>query len=241
MFHRQPQDQGGEAVMSLTGHLTELRRRLIHSLIAVAVCAVICQFFIDDLSRILTAPAGKLYFTKPAEAFFIYFKLLIAGGVVFASPLLFYELWAFLVPAFTMKGRRTLTLLTVSSLVLFAAGALLAFFYVVPKGLKFFLSFGGSLAQPLISMDSYLNFVIMLVLPFGFAFNLPLVLLLLAKMGVITSSWMKRHRKYVIFGSFIASAVLTATTDVFTQCLLALPIIILYEISRLIIQYVMKK
>ena len=241
MFRRTPQNQGGEAVMSLTDHLTELRRRLIHCLIAVAVCAAICQFFIDDLSRILTAPAGKLYFTKPAEAFSVYIKLLIAGGVIFASPLLFYELWAFLVPAFTLKGRRTLTLLTAASLLLFAAGAALAFFYVVPTGLKFFLSFGGTMAQPLISMDSYLNFVIMLVLPFGFAFNLPLVLILLGRMGIITSSWMKRRRKYVVLGSFIASAVLTATTDVFTQCLLALPIIVLYEISRLIIQYVMKK
>lgn len=227
--------------MTLTEHLEELRRRIIRSLLAVALCSVVCWLFIDDLTRLVIAPAGTLYFTKPADAFFIYLKLLISGGVVFASPFLFYQFWAFLVPAFTLRGRRMLTLLTVSSLALFAAGASLAFFFVVPQGLKFFLSFGGTMAQPLISMDSYLNFVIMLVLPFGFAFNLPLALLLLGKMGLITSDQLARQRRYVIFGSFVASAVLTATTDIFTQCLLALPVIALYEISRLIIRHVMKK
>ena len=230
-----------DAQMTLTEHLGELRSRLIHSLVAVAVCSVVCWFFIDEITSVLTAPAGELYFMKPMDAFFIYLKLLLAGGVVVASPVLFYELWAFLVPAFSAHGKAVLSVMTVSSLALFALGASLAFFFVVPNGFRFFLGFGESLAQPMISMDSYLNFVIMLVLPFGLAFNLPLVLIFLGKLGVINSSQMKRWRKVVVFGSFVASAVLTATTDVFTQCLLAMPLIILYEISRLIIQYGMKR
>lgn len=236
-----PRPENGEAVMTLTGHLDELRSRLIHSLIAVVVCAIISYFFIEDITRVLTAPAGQLYFMKPADAFFIYIKLLVAGGVVMSSPFLFYEFWAFLVPAFSPHGKKVLTLLTISSLSLFAFGGSLAFFFVVPKGLRFFLSFGESMATPMISMSSYLNFVIMLVLPFGLVFNLPLILIFLAKMGIVNSEQMGRQRKYVIFGSFVASAVLTATTDVFTQCLLALPMIILYEISRLIIKYAFKK
>lgn len=242
MFRALFQDHGSdEACMTVTEHLTELRRRLIHSLVAVAVCAVVCHFFIDEITRVLTAPAGKLYFMRPADAFFIYVKLLLAGGIVLSSPFLFYEFWAFLFPAFSGSSRKKLALLTVSSLSLFAFGSGMSFFFVVPKGLKFFLSFGGSMAQPLISMDSYLNFVVMLVLPFGFAFNLPLVLILLGKAGIITSEQLGRQRRFVIFGAFVASAVLTATTDVFTQSLLALPIILLYELSRIILKYIMKK
>ena len=232
---------GEDGMMTLTEHLEELRTRIIRSLIAVVVCAGLCYFFIDDITAVITAPAGTLYFMKPADAFFIYIKLLAASGVVLASPYLFYQFWAFLIPAFSAHGRTVLTTLTISSLTLFVIGGAMAFFFVVPNGLKFFLSFGDGMAQAMISMESYLNFVLMLVLPFGCAFNLPLVLIILGKLGLITSDKMKKWRKLVIFGSFVASAVLTATTDVFTQCLLAMPIIILYEISRLIIKYGMKQ
>lgn len=235
--------QGGsdEACMTLTGHLDELRRRLLRSIGAVAAGALLCQFFIDDLTQLLTAPAGTLYFMKPAEAFFMYFKLLIAGGVAVASPVIFYEFWAFLMPAFSRQNRKTLTVLVLSSLTLFIAGGALAFFVVVPQGLRFFLSFGGNLGQPLISMENYLSFVIALVLPFGLVFNLPLALLILAKMGLVSSAGLKSKRRFLIFASFVASAVLTATTDVFSQCLLALPMILLYEISCQIIRYFIEK
>lgn len=229
------------ACMTLTEHLDELRRRLLWSLAAATAGAIVCQIFIDDLTRVLTAPAGTLYFMKPAEAFFMHFKLLLSGGVTLASPFLFYEFWAFLMPAFSRRSGRLLALLVVSSLLLSAAGGALAFFFVVPQGLKFFLSFGGHLGQPLISMESYLNFVIMLVLPFGLVFNLPLALLTLAKIGLVSSEGLKRKRRFVIFASFLASAALTATTDIFSQCLLALPMIVLYEASRLIVKYVLDR
>ena len=103
------------------------------------------------------------------------------------------------------------------------------------------MSFTSENVQPMITMESYLDFVLMLVLPFGFIFNLPLLLLVLAKADLITSAMLRKKRKFVIFFSFIAAAVITPTTDMVTQCLLAVPMIGLYEISRIIIQYVLKK
>ncbi|MCI1750335.1 MAG: twin-arginine translocase subunit TatC [Megasphaera cerevisiae] len=227
--------------MTLTGHLTELRRRLIWSIVITAAGMIVSQYFIDEIMYFLTSPAGKLYFIKPAEAFFIYFKVVLTSGAIVASPFLFYEFWAFLIPAFSQKEKTVLSLLVPSSLILFISGIAFAFFIVLPKGLDFFMAFTSSTVQPMISMESYLDFVLMLVLPFGFIFNLPLILLVFAQMGLISSAGLKKKRRYVIFAAFILAAVITPTTDMVSQCFLAAPIIVLYEISRIIIQYIMQK
>lgn len=229
------------ATMTVTGHLTELRKRLIIAIIATAIGMAVSDYFLDEIMDFLTAPAGKLYFIKPAEAFFIYFKVCLTAGAIIASPVLFYEFWAFLVPAFTSHEKKVLAALVPSSLILFLIGIAFAFGLVLPKGLGFFMSFTSETVQPMITMESYLDFVLMLVLPFGFIFNLPLLLLVLAKADLITSAMLRKKRKFVIFFSFIAAAVITPTTDMVTQCLLAVPMIGLYEISRIIIQYVLKK
>ena len=230
-----------DATMTLTGHLTELRKRLIIAIIAVAIGTAVSNYFLAEIMYFLTAPAGKLYFIKPAEAFFIYFKVCLTAGAIIASPILFYEFWAFLVPAFTNHEKKTLLALVPSSLVLFLVGIAFAFGVVLPKGLGFFMSFSSATVQPMITMESYLDFVLMLVLPFGFIFNLPLLLLVLAKADLISSAMLRHKRKYVIFFAFIAAAIITPTTDMVTQVLLAAPMIVLYEGSRLIIQYIMRK
>lgn len=233
--------ENNQAVMPLTGHLSELRRRILISLAMLAVGMVLSDFWLDDIMTFLTAPAGRLYFMKPAEAFFIYFKVMLTAGAIITAPVLFYEFWAFVVPAFTDREKTTLLCLVPASLILFLTGIAFAWFIVLPQGLHFFLNFSSDLVQPLLSMESYLNFVFMLVLPFGFLFNLPLVLLVLAKLGLVTSAQLARKRKYIILLSFIAAAVITPTTDVFSQSLLALPMIALLEISRIIIRYGMKR
>ncbi|MCB5703624.1 twin-arginine translocase subunit TatC [Megasphaera elsdenii] len=138
----------------------------------------------------------------------------------------------FLVPAFTAREKTTLLMLVPSSLILFLTGIAFAWFVVLPQGLRFFLTFSSDFVQPLLSMESYLNFVFMLVLPFGILFNLPLVFIVLAKLDLITSRMLAKKRKYIVLLAFI-----TPTTDILSQCLLALPMIILLEMSRLIIRY----
>ena len=227
--------------MTLIDHLGELRRRLIRAILAAVVGMAVSGCFIDFIVAFITAPAGQLYYLRPAEAFFIYVKVAMVAGIVFAAPVLFYEFWAFLVPAFTQKEHAILALLVPGSLLLFLAGTAFGFCVVLPQGLHFFLSFGDSTVQPLISVESYLDFALMLILPFGVVFNLPLVLLALAEMDVVSSAWLKAQRRFVILLAFIAAALITPTTDLVSQTLLAIPILLLYEISRLIIRYGLHK
>ena len=227
--------------MTLTEHLGELRTRILRSLAALAAGTCISGAFIDEIIAVLTAPAANLYYMRPAEAFFIYIKVVLACGVLIASPVLFYELWAFLVPALTGKERTALILFVPASVLLFWAGIGFAYFFVFPQGLNFFTSFAGGNIAPMLSIESYLDFFLMLVVPFGFIFNLPMVLIVLAQMGAVSSLLLKRGRKYMVLASFILAAIITPTPDVITQTLLAVPMILLYEGSRVFIHYILRK
>lgn len=230
-----------EEMMTWVEHLSELRRRLIKCLLAITLGTIVCAYYIEPIIQFLTAPVEKLYFMKPAEAFFIYFKVAIVSGAVVASPVLFYEFWAFLVPAFTRREKRALAIYVPISLFFFLLGIAFSFSVVLPRGLQFFMTFSSASVQPLLSLESYLDFVIFLVLPFGFVFNLPLALILLAQAGLVTSKGLKKIRKYVIFLTFVAAAIITPTTDVISQSLLAVPMILLYEGSIFFIRVFMRK
>lgn len=240
MDNGRPLDNNDEA-MTLTEHLGELRRRILHSLAALAAGTLVSSFYIDEIVAVLTAPATNLYYMRPAEAFFIYIKIALACGVLIAAPVLFYELWAFLVPALTGRERSALMLFVPSSVLLFWAGIAFAYFFVFPQGLRFFTTFAGGNIAPMLSIESYLDFFLMLVVPFGFIFNLPMVLIVLAQMGVVTSALLKRGRRYMVVASFILAAIITPTPDVVTQTLLAVPMILLYEGSRVFIKLVLRK
>ncbi len=227
--------------MTLTEHLGELRRRILHSLAALGIGTVTSSVFIHDIIAVLTAPASNLYYMRPAEAFFIYIKVALACGVLIAAPVLFYELWAFLVPALTGRERSVLLLFVPASVLLFWSGIAFAYFFVFPQGLHFFTTFAGDNIAPMLSIESYLDFFLMMVVPFGFIFNLPMVLIVLAQMGIIGSQLLKRGRKYMVVASFILAAVITPTPDVVTQTLLAVPMILLYEASRVFIRLVLRK
>lgn len=233
--------ENDDKTMTLTEHLGELRTRILRSLAALAVGTIISSVFIHDIMAVLTAPAANLYYMRPAEAFFIYIKVALACGVLIAAPVLFYELWAFLVPALTGKERSALLLFVPSSVLLFWSGIAFAYFFVFPQGLLFFTTFAGDNIAPMLSIESYLDFFLMLVVPFGFIFNLPMVMIVLAQMGVISSQLLKRGRKYMVVASFILAAIITPTPDVVTQTLLAVPMILLYEGSRIFIKIILRK
>ena len=227
--------------MTLTDHLGELRRRLIRCLGALAVGAALSFWQIDRIVAFLTEAAPQLYVMKPAEAFMIYVKIALWSGAVLTSPILAWEFWAFLVPAFTKREKRTLMLFVPASVLLFLAGLAFSYKLILPGGLQFLMAFSQGAVSPLWSLESYLDFVVLMVLPVGLFFNLPLVLLLLAKMGLVTSARLKQARRPVILLAFVVAAIITPTTDMVSQTLLAIPLIFLYEISLVLIRVLLKR
>ena len=227
--------------MSLIAHLTELRSRLIKCLVATALGSCVGYFFIQDIMHYLTLPAGKLYYMQPAEAFFTYLKVACVAGVLLALPIIFWQVWRFFLPALTSRERMVLGIVVPASVVLFFCGLAFSFFLVLPAGIKFFLGFGNAELEALLSVNKYFDFVIMFVLPFGFIFELPLVMTIMGKMGLITSAFLKKYQRIIIFLSFVVGALITPTPDVFTQSMIALPIIVLYEVGYFIVRYILRR
>ena len=188
----------------------------------------------------LTLPAGKLYYMQPSEAFFTYLKVAVVAGFLMALPIVFYQVWRFFLPALTRRERMVLGIVVPVSVVLFFAGLSFSFFLVLPAGIRFFMGFGNSELEALFSVNKYFDFVITFVLPFGFVFELPLIITILGKMGILTSAILKKYQRIVIFLSFVAGAIITPTPDVFTQSMIALPMIILYEVGYFIVRYILR-
>ena len=227
--------------MTLIAHLTELRSRLIKCLLAVAVGSGVGYYFIDDIMHYLTVPVGKLYYMQPAEAFFTYIKIAVVVGFLLALPVIFYHVWRFFLPALTRAERLVLGIVVPVSVILFFLGLAFSFFLVFPAAIMFFKGFGNEELEALFSVNRYFEFVIMFVLPFGFVFELPLVITILGKLGFISSAFLRKYARIVIFLSFIIAAVISPTPDVFTQSMIALPMIVLYGVGYLIVRFVLRK
>jgi len=218
-------------------HLEELRRRLIVCAIAIGAGFVISYFFSKQLFALLIHPLTKvlpaessLIFTSLPEMFIAYLKVSLIAGVILAIPVVFYELWMFVAPALYQKEKRYVVPFVLFSSILFVAGSLFGYLIVFPYGFKFFLSFATEDIQALPSVKQYFSFAIRLLLAFGLVFEMPVAVLFLTKIGLINPESMKKYRKFAILGSFVLSAILTPP-DVATQIMMAVPIIILYEIS----------
>ena len=227
--------------MSLIAHLTELRSRIIKCLVATGLGSVVGYYYIQEIMHYITLPAGKLYYMQPAEAFFTYLKVACVAGFLLALPIIFWQVWRFFLPALTTRERMVLGIVVPTSVVLFFCGLAFSFFLVLPAGIKFFLGFGNTELEALLSVDKYFDFVIMFVIPFGFIFELPLVITILGKMGLITSAFLKKYQRIIIFLSFVVGALITPTPDVFTQSMIALPIIVLYEVGYFIVRYILRR
>ncbi len=233
-------DENSDDSMSVIEHLTELRSRLIRSIIAVIACSCITYFFDEQIMGFLMAPAGKLYFMQPGEAFFSYAKVVLFSGFLLATPVVFYQLWRFFVPAFTRRERMILGILVPSSVLLFYAGLAFSFFFIVPFGIKFFMGMGSEDLTPLFSVEKYLDFIITFLLPFGLAFELPIIIIIMAQLGLVTSIRMKKYFRYVFFVSFIIGALLTPP-DIISQITLALPLTALYALSYFVVRFILRK
>lgn len=227
--------------MSIIAHLTELRKRLIRSLIAIGIGSCVAYYFIEDIMHILTGPAGKLYYMQPAEAFFTYIKVAVFVGFLLALPIVLYQIWRFVLPALIGMERYLISVIVPISLILFMAGLAFSFFFVMPAGIKFLMGFSTEELQPMFSLKQYFDFVIAFLLPFGFIFEMPLAIILLAKVGIINSKFLAKQQRLVIFLTFVIGAIISPTPDVFSQSMIAIPMILLYEISYVIVRFVMKK
>lgn len=220
-----------ERRMTLVGHLEELRRCIIISLAAIVVTTCIAFWKIKQIVAYLIRPVGHVVFLSPTEAFMSYFKVAFFVGIVLASPVILYQIWRFVSPALKDKEKREALLLLPFSIALFLGGAAFAFFLVIPWALNFLINFAGPEVFPVLSISKYLSFVVMLTIVFGVVFELPVAVLFLAKIGLITPSFLRKNRKFAILIIFIAAAVLTPTPDAFTQLLMAVPLMVLFEIS----------
>lgn len=226
--------------MSLTEHLEELRSRIIKSLLSVVFGSCVAYFFLDDITKFLAAPVGKLYYMQPGEAFFTYLKIDIVAGFLIALPIIFFHIWRFFLPALTLAERAVLGVIVPMSVILFFTGLAFAFFMIMPTALKFFMGFSSDDLQSMFSFQNYFDFVIFFSLPFGFVFELPLVIIILGKLGILTSEFLGKYRRIVFFLSFVIGALVT-TPDVITQIAVAIPVMMLYEVGYLVVKYVLKK
>lgn len=223
--------------LPFTAHLEELRRRLIICFIAVGVGFAASYGFKEQLFRILVNPlirvmesGDTLIFTGLPEAFFTYLKVSFLAGLMLAAPVIIFQFWMFVAPGLYRKERRLLLPIIFLSTLFFVGGSLFGYFVVFPYGFKFFLGFATETIRPLPSMKEYLGFAAKLLIAFGLVFELPLVLTFLAKLGVVSVDFLKKNRKYALLLFFAGSAILTPP-DVVTQVMMALPMMLLYEIS----------
>jgi len=220
-----------------TAHLEELRKRLIVCFIAVGIGFVLSYGFKEKLFQILTRPlisvmqtGDKLIFTGLPEAFFTYLKVALLSGIILSTPVIFYQFWMFVAPGLYEKEKRHMIPIVFLSTFFFVGGSFFGYFIVFPYGFKFFLGFASEIIRPLPSMREYLSFASKLLLAFGLVFELPLVITFLAKLGMVSVSFLKKNRKYALLLFFVGAAILTPP-DVVTQVMMALPLILLYEIS----------
>ena len=210
------------ANLSLVGHLSELRRRIIIMVVAIIIGTGIAYYYVDVLLDILLAPAGKLYYMRPTEAFFTYMKVSIVGGIILASPIILHQIWLFVKPALTAREKHLSN-------------------WILPVAFLLFVGFATDELQPMFSIGQYMDFVLAFVLPFGFIFELPLVIIIMGYFNLITSQFLKKKRKIFILLSFIIGAVISPTPDMFSQTMIALPMILLYETSLFVLAKVMKR
>lgn len=224
--------------LSIMGHLEELRKVLAISIITVIITTSIAYFaFSDKLFNLITAPLKgfdvELVYIGLAEAFVAKIYVAILAGVILALPVLFWQLWSFVSPALFLNERRYLLVIVPFSLLLFALGAAFAYFMVFNFAVRFLLVVVNDEIRPMLSIKLYLSFLLVFLLSFGVAFQIPLVILFLTKIGLIDYHWLVKNRKFALLVIFIAAAILTPP-DVISQLILAGPMLLLYEIGVII-------
>jgi len=228
-----------ESRAPLLDHLLELRRRLLMSVAALAVCFAGCLYFARPIFAFLVQPLlragqGKLIYTQIFEAFFVEIKVAFFAAMMLAFPIIANQIWQFVAPGLYRNEKRALFPFLCATPVLFLSGAALAYYMAIPLALHFLLGFQGDLGgvqqEALPGVGNYLSFVMQFLFGFGLSFLLPILLMLLERAGIVTRKQLVGARRYAIVGAFAIAAVLTPP-DVGSQLLLAIPLVLLYELA----------
>jgi sec-independent protein translocase protein TatC len=237
--------------LTLLEHLDELRKRIfvciIAAVIGVVIAAFLNSFMFEILLRPLTAvpnlpeSATKITTFSPAEPFMVSLKVWVVAGLIMSAPVLIYELWAFMAPAFTASEKKYFYPVVFSTTILFFAGCALAYFLVLPKGLGFLLTFSAGFFNVQLRAQEYFTFMALFILAFGVVFELPVVLVLLAKVGVIDDKWLKKNRRWAVIVLAFAAAVITPSQDAFSMLAMFVPLYVLYEVSVVLARFVQPK
>jgi sec-independent protein translocase protein TatC len=235
-----------EKEMTFLEHLEELRWRIIFSIIGIVVGTIVAWIFIDFLVDVVLLKPAKdsgahLQNLRPFGQLFLYMQIAIMVGIIISIPNIFYQFWQFISPALRKHERRYIFWIVAFSSICFLIGIAFAYFVMLPLTLKFAAQFGSESIKNEFSIEEYMSIIISVMLAAGLIFELPMVSFFLSKLGILKPSFMKKFRKHAIVVIMIAAAFLTPGTDPVSQIVLAVPLVVLYEISILISKISQKK
>jgi len=234
---------GKEGRAPFMEHLKELRNRILYSAISVALGLVVGMIFGNQILELLIKPAGKidLVALKLIENVSVYFQVSLMSGVILAMPSLVYQLFAFVAPGLTPREKRTILTILPAIVFMFLLGVAFAYFIAMPAALNFLYHFNSGIAKPMISLENYISFVTRILLVIGLVFETPLIIMALARLGVVSPKWLAARRKWWVIVAFVIAAIVTPTPDPVNQTIVAVPLILLLELGILLARLVYKK
>jgi sec-independent protein translocase protein TatC len=227
----------GDTPMSLVGHLDEFRSRLLVSMVTIIVIALASFIFSEEILNIIERPyistGFKLNVFNITEGFLLRLKASLIAGILLGFPVVIYEIWRYIVPAINKNDRKFARLSIIAAVILFFGGVLFTYFLILPFAIKMLLSFTPDGMENTQNASNYLSFVLLFSIGIGLIFELPIIIMILTRIGLLTPNLLIRKRKYAIVLIFIVAAIITPP-DVLTQLIVGIPLVILYEISILI-------
>ena len=232
-----------EQKLTVLGHIRELRKRLIRSVIAVVITSIVAFVFYEQIFDILIHPAQdiNLIFIEMTEMIGTIMRVCLVSGLILAMPYLTYEFVMFVSPALTRREKKYVYLILPWIALMFAVGVVFSYFILVPRMTTFMITFGSGIASPQIKIGNYISIVTRLLLLVGLVFEMPVLTTFLARLGVLKPKWLADKRKAAIILAFVLAALITPTIDPINQCLVALPLVVLYEMSVWLAKLVHKK
>jgi len=228
-----------EKKMTIIEHLEEFRRRVIISFLSVLIAAGGCYFYAFKILRILTRPAGKitLVYLSPIEPFIVRFKIALWSGFVLAFPMILYQVLAFVTPALKKREKRVILPVIFSLIGLFVFGVVFGYRFIMPVGIKWLFQQAGGVIQPNLTASMYVSFASLFLLAFGVSFETPVVILVLVKLGVISPQSLRSNWRFAYLIIITVAAIITPDWSPITMAIMALPMLILYEVSVFIAKY----
>jgi sec-independent protein translocase protein TatC len=229
--------------MPIMGHIREIRDRIIKSVIALVIGIAIAFIFCPQIIEFLKAPAGniELQAIEVVENLAVFFKVALAGGVIIAMPFLVYQLFAFVSPGLTDKEKGYIYKILPAVIIMFLGGVAFAYYVALPPALNFLKNFMSGMAETQWRISDYINIVTRLIVAVGLVFETPIIIMFMSRMGLVSPQWLAHRRKIWIVIAFIIAALITPTFDPINQTIIALPLIILLELSIILSKFVYKK